>query len=60
VELPGGETVVADDDAIVGIVVGATVLACEAGELAGRAAFDDAGLIVGLLIVPVGHAPLPF
>ncbi|KAA9145991.1 hypothetical protein F6B41_17305 [Microbacterium lushaniae] len=60
VEMPGGDDVLADDDAVVGTVVGATTLVCEAGEISGRVAVDDRGLVVGILIVPVGHSPLPF
>lgn len=58
-ELPGG-TPLADDDQILGTVVGATMLECEAGRLRGRVAFDEQSRVVGLLIVPVDHGPLPF
>ncbi|MCK6067034.1 MULTISPECIES: hypothetical protein [Microbacterium] len=60
VEVPGGGEVLTDDDAVVGTVVGATTLVCEAGEISGRVAVDDQGLVVGILLVPTDHAPLPF
>lgn len=49
-----------EDEQLLGIVVGVTTLNCEAGELMGRVAVDDQLRIVGLLIVPTDHAPLPF
>lgn len=58
-ELPGG-TPLDDDDQIIGTVIGATTLECEAGQLRGRVAFDENSQVVGLLIVPLDHGPLPF
>jgi hypothetical protein len=51
VELPGGAPLAEDED-VVGVVVGVTTLGCEAGELSGRVAFDESLRVVGLLIVP--------
>ena len=51
---------VEDDEQLLGTVVGVTTLNCEAGELMGRVAVDDQLRVVGLLIVPTDHAPLPF
>lgn len=59
VELHDG-TVLTEDEAVVGTVIGATQLMCEAGELVGRVAFDETDQVVGLLIVPPGHGKLPF
>lgn len=59
VELPGG-VVVETDEQVLGTVIGATVLECEAGQLLGRVAFSDEAKVVGLLIVPLDHGPLPF
>lgn len=59
VELPGG-ALLADDEEIIGVVVGVTVLDCEAGQLAGRVAFDDQLQVVGLLMVPLDQKRLPF
>jgi hypothetical protein len=59
VEMPGGAAL-SDDDEVVGTVVGATTLVCEAGEMIGRVAVNEDGLVVGILIVPEGYAPLPF
>ncbi|MFI2101668.1 hypothetical protein ACH436_00095 [Isoptericola sp. NPDC019693] len=59
VELPDG-SVVADGEQVLGTVIGTTTLVCEAGEVLGRVAFDDASRVVGLLIVPTDHGPLPF
>ena len=58
-ELPGGAPL-ADDEQIIGTVVGSTILECEAGRLQGRVAFDEQSRVVGLLIVPVDYEPLPF
>ena len=49
-----------DDEQIVGTVIGATILHCEAGQLRGRVAFDEQSKVVGLLIIPMDHGPLPF
>lgn len=43
-----------------GGAVGATTIVCEAGEWCGRVAFDSEQRIIGLLVVPVGTADLPF
>lgn len=59
-ELPGGESTLSHDDEVAGIIVGTTVLECEAGEVQGRVAFDEQSLIVGILLVPLGHTPLLF
>jgi hypothetical protein len=59
VVLPGGERI-EDDEEVLGTVVGVTTLHCEAGELMGRVAVDDAQRVVGLLIVPPGQQSLPF
>jgi hypothetical protein len=57
VELPRGEPV---DGAVLGTVVGATTLVCEAGEWHGRVAVGQDGLVLGLLVVPPGTTGLPF
>lgn len=59
IELPGG-TPIADGEQVIGSVIGATVLDCGAGQVRGRVAFDDQSKIVGLLLVPMEHGPLPF
>lgn len=59
VELHDG-TVLDENEAVVGTVIGATVLQCEGGDLVGRVAFDENEDIVGLLIVPTDHGTLPF
>ena len=59
VELPGGVPVESDEQ-VLGTVIGTTVLECEAGQLVGRVAFSDDAKVVGLLLVPVDHGPLPF
>lgn len=56
-ELPGGEPV---DGAVLGTVVGATTLVCEAGEWHGRVAVGQDGMVLGLLVVPPGTTDLPF
>lgn len=58
-ELPGGAPL-DEDDRIIGTVIGATVLDCEAGRVRGRVAFDEESRVVGLLLVPLDHGPLPF
>lgn len=60
VEIPGGATIVAEEDEVVGTVVGATTLVCEAGEMTGRVAVNEDGVVVGILIVPEGYGPTPF
>jgi hypothetical protein len=57
-ELPDG-TRIADGEPVLGSVVGHTELACEAGSLVGRIAWDHERRIVGLLVVPPG-ADYPF
>lgn len=57
VELPGGEPV---DAPVLGTVVGATTLVCEAGEWHGRVAVGQDGEVLGLLVVPPGTSDLPF
>ena len=59
VELPGGE-VIADDDRVIGTVIGATTLECEAGVAVGRVALDEDAKVVGILLLPENHGPLPF
>lgn len=59
VELHDG-TVLSEDGDIIGTVIGATRLMCEAGELVGRVALDETDQVVGLLIVPQNHGKLPF
>ena len=59
VELHDGTPLDADER-VIGTVIGATVLRCEGGELVGRVAFDETSAIVGILIVPTDHGPLPF
>lgn len=49
-ELPGGSPL-NEDEQIIGTVIGSTVLACEAGQLRGRVAFDEQSQVVGLLMV---------
>lgn len=57
-ELPGGEAVPAGP--VLGTVVGATTLVCEAGEWHGRVALGQDGRLLGLLVMPVGATGLPF
>lgn len=59
VVLPGGGRI-EDGDEVLGTVVGVTTLNCEAGELRGRVAVDDALRVVGLLVVAPDQHPLPF
>lgn len=59
VALPAGERLT-EDEQLLGTVVGVTTINCEAGEVMGRVAFSDQGRVVGILIVPLDHAPLPF
>lgn len=58
IEVPGGEP--AGDDPVLGTVVGATTLECEAGTWAGRVALDADRRLVGMLVVPPGTTDLPF
>ena len=58
-ELPGGSPL-DEDEQIIGTVVGNTILECEAGQLRGRVAFNEQSQVVGLLIIPLDHGPLPF
>lgn len=53
-------TVLDPTEATLGLAVGHTTLVCEAGEWWGRVAFDADQRIVGLLVVPVDTADLPF
>ncbi|MGB5758038.1 MAG: DUF3887 domain-containing protein [Acidimicrobiales bacterium] len=48
------------DESVLGVMVAATTLQCEAGEMLGRIAFDENGKIIGMLIVPPDHGELPF
>lgn len=59
VVLPGGDRI-EEHEEILGTVVGVTTLNCEAGEIMGRVAVDNALRVVGLLIVAPDHQPLPF
>lgn len=59
VELADG-AVLTEDEELLGMVIGSTTLEFEAGELHGRVAVAASGKVVGLLIVPLGHGPLPF
>lgn len=59
VELSDG-TLVGPDDEVSGVVVGATTLECEAGSVVGRVAVSADSQVVGLLLVPADHGPLPF
>ncbi len=58
-ELTDG-TVLGADEAVLGLVIGSTVLECEAGELVGRLALNDEQQVIGLLVVPSNHGALPF
>lgn len=53
-------TVLDPAEATLGLAIGHTTLVCEAGEWWGRVAFDADQRIVGLLVVPVDTADLPF
>ena len=59
VVFPAGERI-AEDEQLLGAVVGVTTIECEAGEVMGRVAFDDQQQIIGLLLVATDHGPLPF
>ncbi|WP_197487603.1 hypothetical protein [Dietzia timorensis] len=59
VVVPAGDRI-EDGDSVLGTVVGVTTVNCEAGEVMGRVAVDEKQRIVGLLIVPTDHSPLPF
>lgn len=58
-ELPDG-TIMDPEESVLGSVLGQTLLACEAGECVGRLALDADHRIVGMLLVPPDHGPLPF
>lgn len=58
-ELTDG-TVLGADESVLGLVIGSTVLECEAGELVGRLALNDEQQLIGLLVVPSNHGALPF
>lgn len=58
-ELPDGSAV-APGAPVLGGVVGATELVCEAGSWHGRVAWDADRRVVGLLVVPPGTTGLPF
>lgn len=53
-------TVLDPSDRVVGSVVVATTLECEAGEWHGRIAWDADGAIAGLLVVAPSSEPWPF
>lgn len=58
-ELPDG-TVLNTGESALGLVIGSTVLECEAGEWVGRLALNGEQQIIGLLVVPSTHVSLPF
>ena len=58
-ELPDGSSVGVGEP-VLGGVVGATRLRCEAGEWLGRVAWDEERRVVGLLVVAPGTTSLPF
>ena len=58
VQLPGGED--APSGRVLGTVVGATTLVCEAGEWHGRVALGQDGRLLGLLVAPPGATGLAF
>lgn len=49
-----------DGEQVLGVVVGRTLLRCEAGTWEGRVAVDHDGRVAGLLVVPPGTSGLPF
>jgi hypothetical protein len=49
-----------DGERVLGVLVGRTLLECEAGEWAGRVAVDPDGRVVGMLVVPPGATGLAF
>ena len=53
-------TPLADGERVLGLVVGRTLLECEAGEWAGRVAVGPDGQVVGMLVVPPGTTGLAF
>lgn len=59
IELPDGTTL-DPEESILGTVITATTLRCEAGDILGRVAFDHDRKITGILIVPQDHGDLPF
>ncbi len=59
IELPDGATL-DPEESVLGTVIAATTLRCEAGEVLGRVAFDHNRKITGILIVPQDHGNLPF
>ncbi|MEO7587740.1 MAG: hypothetical protein ABIS84_06890 [Arachnia sp.] len=56
----GDGTVLHPDESVLGLVIGATELECEAGQWVGRLAIDTEHRVVGLLVVPPGSDSLPF
>ncbi len=58
-ELSDG-TVLSPDEAALGLIIGSTVLECEAGDWVGRLALDADHQIIGLLVVPPDRESLPF
>lgn len=59
IELGDGTRLDASQE-VLGTVVGDTTLRCEAGEMRGRVAVDDDGMVVGILVVPRDQTALPF
>ncbi|GAB3567802.1 DUF3887 domain-containing protein [Spelaeicoccus albus] len=59
-ELPDGTLIEVDEEILGGVVIGQTILECEAGEIVGRVAVNDRLSVVGVLLVPTDHGPLPF
>lgn len=59
VVLPAGERI-DEDEQLLGSVVGVTTLQHEAGEMVGRVAVDEQLQVVGILMVPPNHGPVPF
>lgn len=56
----GDGTVLHPDEMVLGMVIGYTILECEAGAWMGRLAVDDQYRIIGMLVVPMDHGSLPF
>ncbi len=56
----GDGTRLEESQEVLGTVVGDTTLRCEAGEMRGRVAVDDDGMVIGILVVRLDQTALAF